>query len=72
MKPQCAVNRAKNQPLTCHQFFKARGILDLPTSQLAVVRREGRSCLAFDPVARPLVLSPVLGFVGGSRLFWMT
>ena len=75
MKPQCVVNPAKNQPLTSHQFFKREesSICRLhPAAQLAGVRREGRSCLAFDTVARPLVLSPVLGFVGGSRLFWRT
>ena len=43
-----------------------------PAAQLAGVRREGRSCPAFDPVARPLVLGPVLNFVGRSRLFWVT
>ena len=75
MKPQGVVNRAKNQPLTNHQFFKRResSICRLhPAAQLAGVTREGRSCLAFDAVVRPLVLSPVLGFVGGSRLFFMT
>ena len=69
------MNRAKNQPLTTHQFFKREksSICRLhPATQLAGVRREGRCCLAFNPVARPLVRSPVLSFVGGSRLFWMT
>ena len=58
-----------------HQFFK-RGESSIgrlhPAAQLAAVMREGRSCLAFDPVARSLVVRPVLGFVGVSRLFWMT
>ena len=60
MKLQCVVNQAKNQPLTSHQFFKRGGILELPTAScgsVGWVMREGRSCLAFDPVARPLVLT---------------
>ena len=41
-------------------------------AQLAGVMREERGCLALDPWLDLLVLGPVLSFVGGSRLFWMT
>ena len=75
MKPQCAVNRAKNQP-----FKRATSTLSgrNPRSAERILRLSWLgSCAKGEvgwrsTVARPLVLSPVLGFVGGSRLFWMT
>ena len=76
MKPPCAVKRAKSQPLTTHQNFK-RGAM--PRLADCILRlswcgsyAKGEVASRSTPWLDLLVLSPALGFVGGSRLFWMT